>query len=566
MSIIQLKEADCKNCYKCIRQCEVKAISFHDDQAHILEDDCVLCGKCALSCPQNAKQIQSDVQKVRSMIDRGERVYASIAPSFVAAFPAGVNFFTLSKALRRLGFRGMEETAIGATAVSAEYSRLVSENKVPNLITTCCPTINLLVEKYFPDLVSQLAPVPSPAVAHARMLRKAHGEDIKVVFIGPCISKKYEGEKSGVIDAVLMYDELKEWLSYERIPLNGPADEEVREMRETLSRVYPVPGGVLKTIPPEKRVGYKSVAVDGMDRCIQMLRDIQKHKITGYILELSACVDSCVGGPGMKENHVPFFMSKDAVYDFSRRKTTGELPASEQVTVDMAADYKATPNKWEEPPEEALRDILRSIGKNKPQDELNCGACGYSTCREKAIAVYHGKAKLDMCLPYMRQRAESMSNTILDNTPNGLISLDDELNITKYNRAAEKMLNLDNDCVGMNIEIFLVMDELNKILQDGMPVMGVRRKTAIYDLMVEQSIVTMPDHGYLVILKDITSEEESMREMDKLREETIATAQAVIDKQMRVAQEIASLLGETTGETKAALLQLKASMNRGGHP
>ena len=197
---------------------------------------------------------------------------------------------------------------------------------------------------------------------------------------------------------------------------------------------------------------------------------------------------------------------------------------------------------------------------------LNCGACGYNTCREKAIAVYQGKANLKMCLPYMRQRAESMSNTILDNTPNGLITLDRRFNILKFNRAAADMLNLDNQCIGMNIEAFLVMDELETIAHTGKNVMGVRRKTAIYDVMVEQSIVSMPDHGYLVVLKDISAEEESMREMDKMREETIATAQAVIDKQMRVAQEIASLLGETTGETKAALLKLKDSVGKGGRP
>lgn len=565
MSIIQLKEANCKNCYKCIRHCDVKSITFHDDQARILEDECVLCGKCTLICPQNAKQIQNDVQKVCAMIDRGEKVYASLAPSFVAAFPEAT-FATLVNALKRLGFADAEETAIGATAVSDEYSRLVEDGRMPNLITTCCPTVNLLVEKYFPDLLDQLAPVPSPAVAHAKMLREAYGENIRVIFIGPCISKKYEGEKSGVIDAVLMYDELREWLHKECIPIDGSEDAEAREMHHTLSRVYPVPGGILKTIPPEKRLRYKSVAVDGLDRCIQTLKDIRDHHITGYILEMSSCVDSCVGGPGIREHDRPFLLSKDTVYGFSRKQNTGDMPASEQVYVDMKAAYDPIQIHKRMPTEDEINQILRSIGKNTPADMLNCGACGYNTCREKAVAVFQGKANLKMCLPYMRQRAESISNIILDNTPNGLITLDREFNIVQFNRAAAQLLNLDSLCIGMNIEAFLVMDELGRIANDGKDVMEVRRKTAIYDVMVEQSIVALPDHGYLVLLKDITAEEESMREMDKMRQETIATAQAVIDKQMRVAQEIASLLGETTGETKAALLQLKASMDKGGRP
>ena len=327
-----------------------------------------------------------------------------------------------------------------------------------------------------------------------------------------------------------------------------------------------MPGGILKTIPSEKRARYKSVAVDGLDRCIQTLKDIREHHITGYILEMSSCVDSCVGGPGMKEHSTPFLMSKDAVYTFSRKDNGGEMPPSEKVQVSMSATYRDAQLKKDMPTEEEIRQILRSIGKNTDADMLNCGACGYNTCREKAIAVYQGKANLKMCLPYMRQRAESMSNTILDNTPNGLITLDRRFNILKFNRAAADLLNLDNQCIGMNIEAFLVMDELETIAHTGKNVMGVRRKTAIYDVMVEQSIVSMPDHGYLVVLKDISAEEESMREMDKMREETIATAQAVIDKQMRVAQEIASLLGETTGETKAALLKLKDSVGKGGRP
>lgn len=564
MSIIQLKEANCKNCYKCIRHCDVKSITFHDDQAHILEDECVLCGKCTMICPQNAKQIQSDVQKVCAMIDRGERVYASIAPSFVASF-RGVSFAQLSAALKRLGFAGAEETAIGATAVSAEYARITEAHQAPNLITTCCPTINMLVEKYFPDLLDQLAPVPSPAVAHARMLRAAHGEDAKVVFIGPCISKKQEAITSGAMDAALMYDELKEWLHRENIAVDGEEDPEALEMHHTLSRVYPVPGGVLKTIPQEKRSHYMAVAVDGLDRCIQTLKDIREHHITGYLLEMSSCVDSCVGGPGIRGHEAtPFLVSKEEVYAFSRRDNKGELPASERVSVDMAEEYKPRQAKKAIPTEEEIRQILRSIGKNTEADMLNCGACGYDTCREKAIAVYQGKAHLKMCLPYMRQRAESMSNTILDNTPNGLLVLDKQFHLLQFNRSAASILNLDNSCLGMDISAFLNMDELSAIRESGERVMGVRCKTAIYDVMVEQSIVAISDREYLVLFKDISAEEESLREMDKMRQETIATAQAVIDKQMRVAQEIASLLGETTGETKAALLKLKDSMGQGG--
>ena len=562
MSIIQLKEANCKNCYKCIRNCDVKSITFQNDQAQIVEESCVLCGRCTLVCPQNAKQISSDVQKVRSMIDCGEKVYASLAPSFVAAF-RGSTFAEVVGALKALGFAGVEETAIGATAVSEEYSALLMSGEMPNLITTCCPTIVMLVQKYFPELVKQLAAVASPAVAHAKMLREAHGNGAKVVFIGPCISKKQEAITSGAMDAVLLFDEVLDWLKRDGVSLNGVEDEAAREMHHTLSRVYPVPGGILKTIPLEARRKYKSVAVDGLERCMQTLRDIRDNKITGFLLEMSSCVDSCVGGPGMKDHSVSFLLSKSDVYDFSRRQIEGDYPPSEQVQVDMSAGYPPIEQHAVMPTEEEIWTILRSIGKNNLSDLLNCGACGYNTCREKAVAVFQGKANVRMCLPYMRQKAESMSNIILDNTPNGLILTDNNFNILKFNPAAAKLLNLDNGCLGMCMDNFLVMDELGKIKQTGEAVMGVRRKTAIYDLLVEQSVVPIPDRDYLVLLKDISAEEENIRAMEKMRRETIDTAQQVIDKQMTVAQEIASLLGETTGETKAALLKLKASVAQG---
>ena len=565
MSIIQLKEANCKNCYKCIRNCDVKSISFQNDQAQIIEEDCVLCGKCTLICPQNAKQIHSDVQKVRSMIDRGEKVYVSLAPSFVAGFPQG-SFAGVVKALRRLGFAGVEETAIAATQVSLRYAEILEKGEVPNLITTCCPTINMLVEKYFPELIGQLASVPSPAVAHCRMLRKTYGPDCKVVFIGPCISKKHEAEVSGAMDAVLLFDEVREWMRRESISVDGEEDPDAREMHHTLSRVYPVPGGILKTIPLEKRQRYKAVAVDGLSRCIQTLQDVQDHHITGFVLEMSSCVDSCVGGPGLHEHGTPFLLSKAAVYDFSRRKPETPMPPTEEAQVNMEHVYQKDVAPHRMPTEEELWDILRSIGKRTKADLLNCGACGYNTCREKAIAVFQGKANLHMCLPYMRERAESMSNIILDNTPNGLILTDSEFNILQFNHAAARLLSLDNACVGMEISAFLNMEELGRIRETGEAVMGQRCKTAIYDVLVEQSIVPVPEHEYLFLLKDISAEEESMKAMAKMRQETIQTAQQVIDKQMRVAQEIASLLGETTGETKAALLKLKATVAQGDTP
>ena len=564
MGIIELKEADCRNCYKCIRSCPVKSITFHDDQARILEEECVLCGKCTLICPQNAKQIASDLEKVRGMLARRERVAVSLAPSFIAAFP-GCSFGQVAGALMRLGFSAVEETAIGATRVSEEYAKILENHTQDNLITTCCPTVVRLVQKYFPDLLGLLAHVASPAVAHARLLRESFGPDTRVCFVGPCISKKQEAKESGEIDAVLMFGELQDWMKREGVDPARQDERGARPMHNTISRLYPVPGGIIKTIPAEQRRGYTAIAVDGLDRCIRVLQDIRESRISGYLLELSSCVDSCVGGPAMHEyDRAPsFLLSKEAVYGFSRRPEEGDAPESEALRVPMGADYPSLHTEEPMPTEEEIAAILRSIGKVSPSDMLNCGGCGYDTCREKAIAVYRGKANVRMCLPYMRQRAESTANTILDNTPNALISLDREFRILDFNPAAVRLFNFSRDCVGMDISLFLDTGRLSAIRETGENVLNERCHTAIYELLVEQSIISMPNSEYLVIIKDISQEEESLKALEKMRSETLETAQAVIDKQMRVAQEIASLLGETTGETKAALLHLKASLNGG---
>jgi iron only hydrogenase large subunit-like protein len=208
MSIIQFKEANCKNCYQCIRSCPVKAIAFVNEQAHIIEEDCMLCGNCLTACPQNAKVVKSEVDTVKAFIRKKEKVYVSLAPSFVSVY-GNEDERWLFAALKKLGFTYIEETAVGAVQVSKQYDRLISERKMKNIITTCCPSITLLVQKYYPELVDQLAPVVSPMIAHAKMLRETYGSRIRVVFIGPCLSKKDECndlQNSGAVDAIMTFD------------------------------------------------------------------------------------------------------------------------------------------------------------------------------------------------------------------------------------------------------------------------------------------------------------------------------------------------------------------------
>lgn len=558
MGLIQFRPANCKSCYKCIRHCAVKAIAFKNGQARVLDNECILCGRCTIVCPQNAKQIKSDLPLVKQALEEKQKMIVSLAPSYAAAYP-GVSFAVLSGALKRLGFMKVEETAIGATEVTAEYERLMRAGKKKNLISTCCPAIVSLVEKHYPDLVQYLAPVASPASVHARMARIMYGDRTRVVFIGPCFAKHSEVSPQKDLFAALTFQELNAWLEEENILLDEP-DEEATEIQQTKSRIYPISGGVIATLGPEVRKKYRCLSIDGLERCMQTLDAMQAHEqIAGYFLEMSACTGSCLGGPGMNPGCLPSVLAREEMLACARHRTRAAQPLTEHIKVDTTTVYRKRAVEAEQPSEEQIQEILHQLGKYSEKDCLNCGTCGYSTCREKAIAVFQGKANLFMCLPYLRERAESMSNEILAYTPNAILLVDRDETVLEANRAAGRLFENAQQLKGAKIEQLLEKEPFERAKQGQAPVLDCASETADGQHIVEQSVVPLPNGDSIVLVKDITQEEQKKRELEQLREETMETAQRVIDKQMRVAQEIASLLGETTGETKVALTKLKKS-------
>lgn len=569
MSIMKLKEANCKNCYKCIRECPVKSISFNGEQAQIVDDECVYCGHCLITCPQHAKEIVNDVGKVKALIHNKNRVYVSIAPSYPSYFK-GVSMAQMSAALKKLGITQVEETAVGATKVSEEYEKLVAQHKMRNIITTACPTVCMLVQKYYPDLVPYLAPVASPILAHAKSMKEVYGNRIKVVFIGPCISKKHDVEdvtNENLLSAALTFEELEGWLEEEGISFEEE-DEEQRGIRKPVARFYPIPGGIIKTIPHASRKGYKFVGVDGMSRCMKILDSLREDDISDYFIEMNACEGACVGGPSLQ--HMGYFGAKDDLLASLPRQNDDQHYISDEPGTNIHKKYVDIPLNRKIPSEEEIRAILAKTGKTKKEDELNCGGCGYPTCREKAIAVFQGKADVQMCLPYVREKAESMSNLIIDCTPSCIIALDEALCIQEANPAACSLLKMGrHELIGKHIDEVLpcemyYMDvdpnaEENTVLIE-------KQHYDQYNITVEQTVVHVKNGNaaMILILKDITEAERHKQETKAMREDTIEITQKVIDKQMRVAQEIASLLGETTAETKVALTKLKKSMGDGG--
>ena len=556
MECLTLKKSNCKNCYKCIRHCPVKSIRFSGNQAYIIGNECIMCGQCFVVCPQDAKQIVDETEKVRVLLQSDAPVIVSLAPSFIANYE-GVGIESMRKALKKLGFFDAEETAIGATIVKNEYESMINEEDRDIIITSCCHSVNLLIQKYFPAELPYLADVLSPMQAHCRDIKRRY-PDAKTVFIGPCVAKMDEAQYyEGIVDAVLTFDELTAWLKAENIELESDAFEKNEHSR---ARFFPTTGGILKTFT-EENPNYTYMAIDGTENCMAALKDIESGKIHRCVIEMSACVGSCIGGPVMEKFHRSPIKDYAAVARFAGEK---DFEVEKPERIDIQKTFTAIVRKIPHPSEEEIRDALRQMGKTKPSDELNCGSCGYDTCREKAIAICQGKAEVSMCLPYLKDKAESFSDTIVRNTPNGLIVLNEKLEVQQINRAALKILNLRlaSDILGDQVVRVMEPGDFVSVLSKGVPIHNKRVYLAEYEKYVEETIVYDTEYRLLIcILRDVTEEETQREKKESISRQTVEIADRVVDKQMRIVQEIASLLGETAAETKIALSKLKESIS-----
>ena len=551
---LQLKKSNCKNCYKCIRNCPVKSIKFADGQANIIPDECILCGRCFVNCPQDAKQIRDDVPRVKEMIASGKKVIASVAPSFIAEFPL-MDFAAMKSALLKLGFADAQETAIGATIVKTEYEKMIASGKHDVIISSCCHSVNALIQKYYPSVLPYLADVLSPMLAHCRVI-KEENPGACAVFIGPCISKKEEAELYGECDVALTYEELEAWMNEAGVVPAGDSTEPDEGKR---GRFFPIKGGIIKSMHTEN-TGFTYLAVDGVQNCIAAIKEIESGALKNCFIEMNACEGACINGPAISHHHKPLLSGEVKVVAFAG---DDEFRVAMPIDTFKNIPYIGTHEKI--PGEAAIKVILAKMGKTSPEQELNCGSCGYPTCREKAIAVYQGKADLSMCLPFLKEKAETFSGYVINNTPNAIFVLDENLCVQQINKAGCALFNLKtpSDILGSPIVRLLNPADYLGVMTSGVPIKEKKHYLAEYKKYVAETIVY--DHEYHIvfsIMRDITSEEERQSERSELCNKTVAITNEVIEKQMRVVQEIASLLGETTAETKIALTQLKDALQK----
>lgn len=549
---LRLKKSNCRNCYKCIRHCSVKSIRFSGNQAHIVGDECVLCGNCFVICPQNAREIRNDVEKAKVLLASGSPVVASLAPSFSANYE-GCGIEDMRRALKKLGFADAEETALGATYVKNEYESIMASGMRQVCISSCCPSVNLLIRRYYPEALKYLARVVSPMQAHCADIR-ARCNNAKTVFIGPCIAKKQEADEYGDVDCVLTFAELSRWLQEAGIEIEHTGAERIEHSH---TRIFPTDGGVIGSMT-NKLSDCRYVSVSGPDNCINALKDISRGRLSKCFIEMSMCSGSCIGGPAMDKSH------QGAVHEFltvTDSAGDNDFIVGKKPEMDKAHPYTGVETQM--PGNDAVREILRQMGKTKPEDELNCGSCGYNTCREKAVAVYQGKADLTMCMPYLRDKAESFSDNIINNTPNGILVMNEQLEVQQINKAAMRIMNIPDGCSVLGEPVVRLLDPLDflSVLNTGKSIRDKRVYLADYKKYVEETVIM--DHSFhiiMCIMRDITMQEQERQKKEELGRQTVEITDKVVDKQMRVVQEIASLLGETAAETKIALTKLKESL------
>lgn len=570
VSLIETAEVKCRDCYKCVRECPVKAIRIEsnrlskDHHAKVVEENCIACGRCVQICPQNAKKVYSDIQYAKTLLDSEDTVIASLAPSFVAAFDR-VLPAQIVTALKMLGFTQVSETAIGAEILSKQYARLFASEGTP-MLSTACPVVVNLVEKYYPTASQFLAPLVSPMVAHGRYLKKRFPE-AKVVFIGPCIAKIDEARRADArdfIDAVITFKDLESWFDEAGIDLCSLGESDFDGIKARTARLFPIAGGMLRAAELSTDILDPDVAcIEGLEECQDMIVRFMNGEVAELprIVELLACTGGCVGGPmNVDSSNMDVHSRKREVLEFFKG-TSEQSTALDMVAqlsfADLQREPRTLPCSQQQPSEEEIRDILSHMGKESPADELNCGMCGYGSCREKAVAVYNGMASPEMCLSYMRRRAESKANLFLGAIPDGVVVVDPNGVIVETNGAAKRMFaNSTTNMIGKPVAEFLEPSVFRKVIQEkGLLMATLSHKDG--ELITKATLFYEPKENLAMgIFQDVTEVIKQKEHLRRMREETLQKTQGVIHKQMEVAQKIAGLLGETTAQTKVLLTKL----------
>lgn len=548
--VVFTNKARCRDCYRCVRVCPVKAIRMQKSQAFVVEERCIACGTCIRECPQGAKSFRQDLESAELLLKSPGIKVASVAPSFVALFPEWEQK-RLPSALRRLGFDRVEETAIGAFHVAQESKNFI-ESHDRSHICTACPAIVNYVEHYESEKKDLLVPVVSPMIAHARLI-KEQAPQAKVIFFGPCVAKKSEAEwpqNQGMVDCVLTFTELYQWL--ERAGVDLARMEESRFDGNPCgdARLFPLVGGMLRTATlSTDPLSEKVLSVSGFEEVQGALDGIAEQN---RIVEPMFCPQGCINGPCLPDDRGVYRRRQDVLrYAQTNRgsERTQSLPLS-LATSFVSGKVDEDPHS-KEVTEEEIRQVLERSGKAKAEDQLNCGSCGYHSCREKAVAVIRGMAEVEMCIPSMRRLAEQRSDRIMESSPNGIVILDERLQIIGMNPAFRRFFMCSEAVYGRKISYLMDPEPFERLAAGEEDLIELTVEHNKYNLVFHQLLYPLPEnHQYVGIFVNITDSRASQEKLEQMKDQTIKQARELLDHQIRMAQGIAKYIGESTARTE----------------
>ena len=567
MRLFNFTAENCKNCNKCVRDCPVKAIRFINNKAEIDEEKCIACGLCFTACPKHARNVENDIERVETAIDMGKNVVACVDSAYIGAFEDPAKFVA---ALKKYGFSQVLESAAGSEKITVEYIKYAEEyaGKKKYFITSSCPAIYLYVEKYHPDLMEYLIPVDTPMMAIAKAVKK-EDPDAVTVYIGPCLSKKYETlpkENDAILNYHITFVEILRMFGSKGIVMNSLEGMAPDLAARTTGESYSISGDMWETIKDIMyEHDYDVFAIDGMDSIKELFKSMEKGTLSKCYVGVSACTESCINGPFIPKNAPDLFVRRQKIRAFARHGWREKGKKVDWDNIDVSKSFELRDPKRKKATKEEIEEILHKMGKYKRADEFDCGACGYNTCREKAQGVFEGMTDIEMCWPRLREKAKRKGDTIFENSRNIILMLDKELNIIQINPVAEKSFNYKSEEVqGSNVSFLnLNMEDIEAMkhaMDKKTDILNKKMFIDDYGLVVMCNIVYIEGDELFVSMQNITEEEMRKEKLIELKHNAAEIAQNVIEKQMRVAQEVASLLGETTAETKVVLNKLKEVM------
>ena len=417
MSIVYTEREKCRGCYACIRACPCKAIKVEEGLAQVIKERCISCGTCLQVCAPKAKQVDSDIGVVWQLLGQYPSVIAILSSSFPAVLlrcRAG----QLVTALEKLGFSEVMEDSFGAELIGREYARLVSENRGKPILSSNCPAVVTYIEKYHPQLISNLAPIVSPMIATSRVVKWQHNPKAKVVFIGPCVAKKAEAKDEkvgGVVDAVLTFAELKEMFAARGITPGTEKEGQFSGPKPNLGRLFAISGGLFKVMGlSDDILENEVVSAHGRDYVVKILREFARGDVTAKFVNLHFC-HGCIDGPVI-DNELSGFRRKELVANYTTNEsdpTQTERDIQQYAGIDLRRRFTTQSTGLAIPDEEKVHQVLAQIGKANAKDQFNCSACGYSSCQELAIAVCQGLAEVEMCWPYVLQKLKTTQEDLI---------------------------------------------------------------------------------------------------------------------------------------------------------